>query len=202
MTLLRSDKTDGIWGTWSPFEFCPPNQHVYGYRLKSQSYQTDDDGDNTALNSIELHCMSKHHDGGNTTAITGGDGMFGEFSQSVHCEGSENPVVGFKMQIESACGACDDTAANNVILHCKRGADISANVSTNFGAWSPSLFCPPGHAVSGISTRVEGDQFSGDDTSLNGVSLQCSSYTQSGGNYLLFTYLLILLISTFLIKEL
>ena len=80
------------------------------------------------------------------------------------------------MKIESMQGSGDDTAANKVDLYCKHGGSISADTATSWGSWTSVQMCPNGMAVNGLSTRVERNRGSKDDTALNGLKLYCKTY--------------------------
>ena len=53
------------------------------------------------------------------------------------------------------------------------GQEIRFSNSGGFGKWSDPVFCPPGYYVCGLRQKVEGNQGSGDDTSMNAVSFYC-----------------------------
>jgi hypothetical protein len=109
--------------------------------------------------------------------ISSSAGEWGDLSDQVSCYGANNPISGFKMQIEGNQGEGDDTSANNVRMFCQDGQTLSADVYTNYGEWTQELHCPQGQAVAGIQTRVEAYQGEdGDDTALNGVRLLCRDY--------------------------
>ena len=169
--VIESSQTDGLYGDFGNPTFCPENQFVFGYRLRSEAFQ--ESGDDTALNDIELHCALKGNVGGYTT-IHSSYTTYGSFKGYKYC--GDNPVIGFDMKIESKQGSGDDTAANKVDLYCKNGGSISAETATSWGKWTPKLMCPSGMAVNGLSTRVESKQGGGDDTALNGLKLYCKMY--------------------------
>ncbi|EDM78031.1 VOMI family protein [Plesiocystis pacifica SIR-1] len=170
-----SSETDGFWGEWGQQANCPSGQFVYGYRLRSESYQGLD-GDDTALNDIELYCAAPN----STTykRIWSAYMTWGTFSDPVYCTGGNNPVVAFDIRIEPAQGIFDDSAANDVDLYCKNDTMLSATVNTEWGDWSDKVQCPSGQAVTGLVTRVEDFQEPpfGDNSALNGVRMMCSAY--------------------------
>ena len=170
--VIESSQTDGIWGDFGNPTFCPKNQFVFGYRLRSEANQGIS-GDNTALNDIELHCARKGNVGGNTT-IYSSYTRYGSFKGYKYC--GDNPVIGFDMKIESNQGSGDDTAANKIDLYCKNGHYISAETATSWGSWTSKQMCPSGMAVMGLSTRVESKPRDGDYTALNGLKLYCKMY--------------------------
>ena len=151
---------------------------MYGYSAYSEKSQGG--GDDTALNHIILYCtypgQSSPYD--NLTVIQSDRGPWGTWSGPVFCNGGDNPVVGFDVKEEGPQGGGDDTALNDIDLYCKNdnGGYISANVNTGWGSWKPKQMCPPGMAVMGLRTQVEGYQGWGDDTALNGLELYCDTY--------------------------
>lgn len=175
-TIIQSEETDGFWGDWGPEERCPDGQFVYGYRLQTEPIN----GDNSALNTIDLQCARP----GSTsyTTISSSRGFWGVYSDYIYCNGENNEVVGFQMMIQSNQGSGDDTAANKLDLFCKSGQKLSAPTETSFGDWVPHLRCPHGQSVIGLQVRMEAKQGDGDDTALNGVRMICSSYTE--GSYI------------------
>ncbi|NVJ61891.1 MAG: metallophosphoesterase [Gammaproteobacteria bacterium] len=178
-TLIPSDQgrrvfSDGFWGGWGAIKRCPKGEFVFGYRLRSE--QAQGDGDDTGLNDIELYC-GKNNDTGKKR-IWSKYLTWGSFGQPRFCSGTNNPVVGFDIKIESKQGGdADDTAANDIDLYCKNSDMISANTNTNWGTWSKVYRCPNDQAVTGLITRVEDIQGDGDDTALNGIRLVCEPYS-------------------------
>ena len=172
VALIMSTQNDGLFGTWGEKQMCPPNQYVYAMRLRSEPNQGS--GDDTALNAIELLCNNKQ--GSGYTAILSKQGPFGLWSPNVYCTSFSDPVVAYNLLIEPPQGSGDDTGANNLVLYCNGGTQLSAQVQTNFGVWQPVNRCPLGMAVVGLITRVEDNQGSEDDTTLNGVRMFCKPY--------------------------
>lgn len=119
-SILRGSKYNGYFGDWGVPAFCPPGHFVFGYRLRSESKQGSD-GDDTALNDVELRCALKGNVGVYTTIYSSylTWGIWGDYR---YCSGSDNPVIGYDMLIEPKQGSGhDDTAANDVDLYCKKG---------------------------------------------------------------------------------
>jgi len=197
---LNSTDTDGFWGSWEPWTFCPPQMHVQGYRLRSQKFTLG--GDDTGLDDIELVC--DYFQDTNHLQITkyddkDGDGTYphqyilrsvnprrwGSWGPYKFCKSSSQlqshpPVVGLRMKIEKP-GDGDDTAANEVDLKC--GADsytnpqwIHAQTETDKGDVTHSLICPKGTAVVGMQVRSQDFQGYKDDTALNGLRVACGIY--------------------------
>jgi len=179
--LLATIQWKGLWGSFPSQKyigFCPIAQFVYGYRLRSESYQGR--GDDTAINNIELYC-SEPNSNYVTRTISSDYRSWGSWSSAVFCPGLDNPVVGFDVREEGPQGGGDDTAINDIDLYCNKNVGrgisyISAPVKTSWGSWKPDLKCPSGQAVVGILTQVEGTQGGGDDTALNGLKLWCERY--------------------------
>ena len=164
---------EGRWGSFGELAECPTGSFAYGYRLRSEPAQGS--GDDTALNDIELYCR-RPHSYEVTGKIYGDYRTWGNWSSDKYCSGTNNPIVGFDVNEESAQGDGDDTALNAVDLYCKNGDMISAHVNTYYGSWKPKQSCPNGMAVMAIRTQVESKQGSGDDTALNGIELICKEY--------------------------
>lgn len=171
-TEIGDAETDGFWGDWGPAVFCPDDEFVYGYRLRSESHQGSND--DTALNNIELRCSPNGRNQFST--ISSAHMSWGLWTPFKYCVGEDNPVTGFNMKMEGPQGDGDDTAANKVDLYCKKGGYISVKTKTSWGHWTNKKTCPTGSAVMGIKTKVEGSQGSQDDTALNGVRLYCRPY--------------------------
>ena len=77
-------------------------------------------------------------------------------------------------------GSGDDTAANSMMVQCRKFASGGLNerkMGTGYGFWGTygdwSETCPRNTAVCGISTKIESPQGMGDDTALNDVKLFC-----------------------------
>lgn len=126
-------------------------------------------GDETALNEIELVCND-----GNVKKIRGAKGFWGTWGTEQTCP-DEQPIVGFQIKQESAQGhRADDTGANGVQMICLDGTVLSAGNDAPWGEWSEKHFCPENTAVCGLRVQIEAQQGSeGDDTALNNVDFKC-----------------------------
>jgi len=169
-------KWQGLWGYFPRFvSFCPTGSYVFGYRLKSEHSQGSD-GDDTALNAIELICK-KPASSSITGRITSNKERWGSWGSEGWCPGNNNPVIGFEVMEEASQGKGDDTAVNHVHLSCATTGKAYASTNTLWGNWKPSMLCPSGSAVVGLRTQVEiscgGDC---DDTALNGLEVHCHHY--------------------------
>jgi len=163
----------GYWGSWGLMSTCPTGAFVYGYRLQSEPLQGS--GDDTALNSISLRCRYPNSYA-TSKYLYSRRGFWGYWGSTPNCYGTNNPVVGFAVLMESVQGGGDDTAANDIDLYCMDGQVLSASKFTSWGSWTQKYMCPSGMAVAGLQTRVESCQGSGDDTALNGIGIYCRPY--------------------------
>ncbi|AXP04684.1 MULTISPECIES: hypothetical protein [Pseudomonas] len=173
---VPSDTSEqGQWGIWGAAASCPAGQYVWGFRLKSEPYQGN--GDDTALNAIQLICKSGAT--GQATYIQSLEGKWGSWGKDHVCR--EHPVIGFAIQVErfqgrdKEKGSKDDTAAGNIKMNC--GSQILVGDPPNaWGEWTGFYSCLDGTGakkVKGFRTRVEPDQGSGDDTALNAMQVYC-----------------------------
>lgn len=166
----------GQWGSWGPMAYCPQRQHVWGFRLKSEPYQGN--GDDTALNAIQLICKSSAT--GAPTYIQSSEGEWGSWGKDYVCR--EHPVIAFAIQVErfqgrdKEKGSKDDTAAGNIKINC--GSQILVgDPPAAWGEWTGFYRCADGIGggkVNGFRTRVEPDQGNGDDTALNAMQVSCA----------------------------
>ena len=166
----------GYWGNWGVESDCPDGSFVYGYRLQSEPILGP--GlffDDTAINSIGMRCR-KPHSYKIVDYIYSRRGSWGNWGTSDFCPGYNNPVVGFDVLMEPKQGSGDDTAVNAIDLYCKDGQMLSASRKTTWGSWTKKYMCPSGEAVGGLQTRVESNQYFGDDTALNGIGIFCRPY--------------------------
>jgi len=167
----------GPFASWTACpDWCPANSFVYTVALRSEA-GLGSSGDDTALNAITLGCFDRST-GAYMGDITSTQGGFGTWlaGSTVLPFNVNNPVIGGNMKIEGNQGSGDDTAANAVQLEAKNSSLVTPNASTAFGNWGTLQACPAGFAVCGVETKVEGNQGSGDDTSLNGIAFTCCSF--------------------------
>ncbi|KAL4218208.1 Vitelline membrane outer layer protein 1 [Mactra antiquata] len=168
----------GPYGSWTSPEYCPPGQFATGYSMKIEASQFS--GDDTAMNSMRLTCSDAN--GHNINQVTSGQGPFGSWTNLESCPAGKY-LVAFVLQVEGPQGSSDDTAANYARFYCRdfvgtQGiTEISHSpgqgVWGNYGNYSPT--CPVNSAICGLTTKIEGDQGSGDDTTLNDVKFYCCS---------------------------
>lgn len=173
-TYLVSSPQITNWGDWGPMVDCSSGSYVTGMRLKVEPDQGD--GDDTALNGIELHCTSlaraKHE--GNITSLSGTWGNWGNIFQ---CP-ADFVAIGLQLRSEAKRGPYkDDTAANNVGMICsdlnRDEVDYIEGDGTEWGIWTDIRFCPKKTAICGLQTQVEGNQGGRDDTTLNNIKVKC-----------------------------
>ncbi|MEE6524229.1 hypothetical protein FKM82_023578 [Ascaphus truei] len=158
----------GPWGKWGDYEYCPEGFHVKGFDLKVEGKQGK--GDDTALNGIRLHCVSK--DASQTERlIQSAEGRWGSWTSTVWCPNGN--LIAFSLRVESFQGLGDDTAANNIMFKCSDNSILQGSGQSwgKYGGWSQS--CQIG--ICGIRTKVERPQGNGDDTALNDVEFKCCS---------------------------
>lgn len=155
----------GKWGDWQEVKMCPHDFYAYGFSLRVERSQGK--GDDTALNGIRLMC--KHITYPIDDIVVESPGIWGDWTTKHTC--SDGYLDSFQLRVESSQGKGDDTAANNMNVHCSNG-DILHGDGTGWGNWGRwSSRCPNG--VCGIQVRMEGRQGRGDDTALNDVKMIC-----------------------------
>jgi len=173
-------KFDGDWGTWGKWEHCPKGSYVYGYKMKSEKKQKEirPDGDDTAMNGIQLWCYKGDGSGSVNDYLKSSEGPWGDWFSSKKCP-TGKPITGFQVQYQKQQGKGDDTALNKVRMYCGNTNEnnfIEGSTHTDFGTWRDIVSCKPGFAVTGLATRVEARQGSGDDTAMNGLAVMCTYY--------------------------
>lgn len=155
-------KTD--WGTWSNFQNCPSKSFAIGFRIRVESDQGN--GDDTALNEIELICNDEDE-----TAINGAAGSWGDWSKELGCE---QGFIGFQMNQQEDQRGMDNTAANGLKMFCSNGTERVPNNNALFGSWTDPVMCPNQTVICGLRVQTQPPQGSGvDDTSLNNVDFNC-----------------------------
>ena len=156
----------GSWGDWGRTDYCPPGTFARGFNLQVEERQGD--GDDTALNGIELYCAYVS-DTVKRGTISSTKGSWGSWTGERWCPSGY--LTSFSLKVEGPVGKRDDTAANNIQFQC---SDITilegyGGVWGGWGSWSG--VCHRG--ICGITTRVEGPQGRKDDTALNDVTFEC-----------------------------
>ncbi|XP_056425950.1 vitelline membrane outer layer protein 1 homolog isoform X1 [Hyla sarda] len=159
----------GYWGDWGEMEHCPTGTSAIGFSLKVER-PLGSHGDDTALNSIMLHCApygSTDVEGTIESTIS----RWGDWTHVPWCPSGH--FISFSLRVEKPQGRGDDTAANNIRMKCSDGTIIEGKGGYwgEYGDWSGE--CAKG--ICGIRTRVEKPQGNGDDTALNDVQFECCS---------------------------
>ncbi|WP_460088303.1 hypothetical protein [Pseudomonas sp. H1_B04] len=173
---VPSDTSEqGAWGNWGAAAYCPQGQYVWGFRLKSEPYQGN--GDDSALNAVQLICKSGVN--GAATYIQSLEGKWGSWGRDHVCR--ETPAIAFAIQVErfqgrdKEKGSKDDTAAGNIKMNC--GSEILVgDPPVAWGDWTGFYSCLDGTGykkIRGFRTKVAPDQGSGDDTAMNAMQVYC-----------------------------
>jgi len=110
------------------------------------------------------------------------NGISGDWGSMVMCPDNFH-VCGLKAQWKYNVGGWDDTAMNGLAVRCCSIEYHLARVDKfigigPFGKWYDMVLCPnidKGWRLTGVSTRFEEYQGSGDDTALNGIKMMCET---------------------------
>jgi Vitelline membrane outer layer protein I (VOMI) len=165
---LRNNVTvdDGYWGAWQGMRYCPDDSYVTGYHMRVED---PTDGDDTALNSVELQCTDKTNAKTNLSAHRG---FWGSWKGWSYCPNG-GFVKGGQLKIEGQQGGGDDTAANSLKVQCTSSNDwIEAPGGGPWGNWRNQVSCPTGQVACGVEVRIE-TPIDGDDTAMNGLRFAC-----------------------------
>ena len=185
--MISSPGTDGTLGNWPYMQYCPAGWFVKAIQIKYQVNKGENERiDDTALNMVGMRCYRRNVSPYVRT-IFGLDKSlyrklssdhYGDWGSVYSCSGKDNPVVGFRMQIETT-GCKDCVGANNIHLRCKNGQILRPRVQNDWGSWSDWVLCPSGKAVIALQTRTAwplyGPRYH-DNITLNGVRLICNKY--------------------------
>jgi hypothetical protein len=163
----------GGWGSWGSWSHCKAETWAIGFTTRVEADQGS--GDDSGLNAIKLTCADL--DGQNQNTV-GSNGLWGTWSGNHRVA---SPTGEFLTQavlkVEGSQGSGgDDTAANSVRFKSNTGASYEAANGTPWGTWGSWKGCPSGQAISGVRIRFEASLGSGDDTALNDVQFECTSY--------------------------
>lgn len=174
MQWIESTKLTN-WGDWSSEIFCPDGSFVSSMNLKIENNQGGN-GDDTALNGIQLFCTNL--EGQETKTLTTDDGPWGFFRGRTYCNygGYTGYVVGMQLKSDPNQGSKDDAGAVNLKLACLNYDTTHTDImgfDLPFGEWTYWQECPINTAVCGMKTQVETKQGGNDDTTLNNVNLAC-----------------------------
>ncbi|TKD09490.1 hypothetical protein [Polyangium fumosum] len=190
-TTSRSDVaatltvSSGHWGSWRQMMYCNPGTWAVGYNIRSEGSQGGGKDDDTALNSVRLHCVSKN--GTSTDSVISHDGIWGEWKTPDSCTNTStsnrtNFMKMARLRGEGPKGSAwgpfkyeDDTGATDAEFHCTNGEQLSVPGANAWGSWSDFTECPAGTAICGLSIRFEDSQGggSGDDTAMSGLKIAC-----------------------------
>jgi hypothetical protein len=166
----------GSWGSWQACpDYCPANSFAYNVRIRSETGQGA--GDDTAMNGIRMQCFDRNT-GSYMGYIASHSGFWGDWLPIANSDPYTlaNPWIGAQLRVEAPQGAGDDTAANTVLMKGMNGKNIMPESYTFYGSWGNMVVCPAGTAICGLNVRMEGTQGLGDDTALNGLSIQCCTF--------------------------
>lgn len=133
---VPSDTSEqGAWGEWGPPAYCPAGQYVWGFRVKGEPYQGN--GDDTALNAVQLICKSGAS--GAPTYIRSLEGKWGSWGSDHVCR--ETPVIGFSIQVERFQGKDKGrrTIPPPAISRCIVGRKSSQVIRQQRGANGPGF---------------------------------------------------------------
>lgn len=87
-------------------------------------------------------------------------------------------LCGMQMRFEPYQGRSDDTATNGFKFFFCNSIDWSVQVTKQFdgiwGEWKSAVLCSEGFYVNGFAARIESPCGSCDDTSFNGLQIQCA----------------------------
>ncbi len=162
----------GVWGGWKGMKMCPAGYHGNGYRIRVEN---PIDGDDTAMNAVQINCVNPQ---GQSQVITSHDGVWGDWKQWNYCTGSKY-LNGVDMKFEDPISG-DDTAANDLGFFC--GDDrmgLHGGGGGPWGNWKPRAFCGKGRTICGVESRFE-DPINGDDTAMNGLKIACCDAPGTG----------------------
>ncbi|XP_075061816.1 vitelline membrane outer layer protein 1-like [Mixophyes fleayi] len=152
------------WGSWGPGERCPNGHKAVGFSLKVEPYQ--ENGDDTALNGVRLHCVNENNYTATVQSVTG---LWGNWGQIHLC--NNGCIEAYQLKVESSQDDGDDTAANNIKIQCSNGQKLEAVGGSwgTYGSWSK--VCE--YCVCGIRSKVEPPRGKGEDTALNDLRMYC-----------------------------
>lgn len=178
--VFRNDVADvvysdngGSWGSWQLARYCLPGTYAHGFGLKVE--EPLGDGDDTALNNVQLFCASPSL--GSKGAPVSSDGEPDDWGKWTYkppfCQWPSF-IKGFKLRVEESLGEGDDTAANDMRVLCDNNKTLTVPNGGKWGDWSKDYkVCPGNSRVCGLSLKIEARQGGGDDTAVNDVALFC-----------------------------
>jgi hypothetical protein len=184
----------GKWGDWQEGQRCNSNEYIAGFRTRIERKQGD--GDDTAMNDIDVTCRKKGTSGSNGHFQPNGKTAGGSFGQWYHLQKCKNNTYayGYVLRVEAPQDKGDDTALNGIRLYCKdkNGKNKHQIRSSEggegyWGKWGAPVYCPAGSYLTSYNIKVEGDQKGNDDTVANDIKFRCSDnkeiHVSNGGNW-------------------
>ncbi|CAL4217921.1 unnamed protein product, partial [Meganyctiphanes norvegica] len=177
-------KRSCVPGTGGSHSFCVGQ--YFGVMLHiTYQVESEEAGDDTALNAIELECIQPTTNIPLGTediqerdfAISSLKGEWGDWRDLRTC--SSGFLTGLRLKSEPDQGMfSDDTAANDLEMQCNWSSEIHNGGGDHWGDWSSWAYCPQGWAICGLETRVEDSTGHTDDTALNDVKMFCCELPQ------------------------
>nr|BFE95069.1 hypothetical protein GCM10020185_56050 [Pseudomonas brassicacearum subsp. brassicacearum] len=174
---VPSDTSEqGAWGNWGAAAYCPQGQYVWGFRLKSEPYQGN--GDDSALNAVQLICKSGVN--GAATYIQSLEGKWGSWGRDHVCR--ETPAIAFAIQVERFQGRDKEKGLEGRYRRRQYQDELwvgnpRRRPASRMGRLDRVLQLPRWHRlqkkIRGFRTKVEPDQGSGDDTAMNAMQVYC-----------------------------
>uniref|UniRef100_A0A8C4V5S7 VMO1 protein n=1 Tax=Falco tinnunculus TaxID=100819 RepID=A0A8C4V5S7_FALTI len=156
-TSVLSVPNGGHWGKWRSQQFCHYG-YANGFALKVEPSQFG--RDDTALNSICLHCQGD-------SVIESLVREWGIWTSFQVWPGGY--LISFSLRTEKSQGGGDDTATSNIQTRCSCATVLVGDGLSwrRFGPWSKSC------NVCGLQTKVELPAGLQEDTTLNNVKFCC-----------------------------
>ncbi|XP_041371747.1 vitelline membrane outer layer protein 1 homolog [Gigantopelta aegis] len=164
-TALESN-VNSMFGSWGDEQHCPDGSFAIGFMIKQEGPQGR--GDDTATNGVRLLCDDNDH-----TSVTSKVGDWGNWIAAETC-GNGRRLWGFKLKVEENQVFRDDTAVNGVSFICGGGEILE--YPGNWGHWRDWHYCPVGHGICGIKTKVEGKKimiFNTDNVAMSDMTVYC-----------------------------
>jgi hypothetical protein len=162
----------GVWGNWKGMAMCPAGYYGNGYQIRVED---PIDGDDTAMNAVQLNCVNPQ---GQSKVISSHDGVWGGWKGWNYCPTGKY-LTGVNMRFEDPDG--DDTAGNDLGFFCG-----DERTGLHGGGAALGQLETPGHLRQGpgdlrVESRFE-DPVDGDDTAMNGLKIACCDSPGTGAN--------------------
>lgn len=107
---------DGIWGGWKSMKMCPYGKYIKAARVRFEGNQGN--GDDTALNGLEITCVDKDNDPSTRENVMVYSGLWGNWTPWRETPGNKL-VKGARVRFEDYQGNGDDTALNGIIFNAE-----------------------------------------------------------------------------------